>query len=69
MAERLVGVIKPAVCRYISVHGTTDWDEQLPSIHFGGGTTVQSSAGYSPYFVLYGRNVAWSEQYRTQMLT
>ena len=64
LAERLVQVMKKALRKYVLQHGTADWPSQLPTIEFGYRTSPQRSTGYSPYFLIYGREPTYPAQVR-----
>ena len=67
MAERIVGVMKRALRKYVLQHGVAAWPEQLPTIEFGYMTTPQQSTGFSPYFLVYGRHPSYPEQVRAML--
>lgn len=58
LAERLVQTIKQALRKALLDHPKTPWDELLPKIVFAYRCSKQASLGkFSPYFMMYGRNV------------
>ena len=56
MAERIVGVMKKALRKYVLTQGVSAWPSKLPTIEFRYRTTPQRATGFSPYFLLYGRH-------------
>ena len=40
---------------YVTGLDQTDWDQYLPTVQLMYNTTVNTSTGYTPYFLLYGR--------------
>jgi hypothetical protein len=52
--ERLNHVLADMLSMYVS-SDHTDWDETLPYVTFAYNTTRQESTGYSPFYLLYGR--------------
>ena len=68
MAERIVGVLKEALRKFISTSGLAAWDAWLPVIEFGYRVTKQQRTGFSPYFLMYGREPVSPHQQRAHML-
>ena len=64
MAERIVGVLKKGLRKFVLTHGVAAWPEHLPTIEFGYRTTPQQTTGFSPYFLVYGREPTFPEQVR-----
>ena len=62
MAERIVGVMKKALRKYVLTQGVSAWPSKLPTIEFGYRTTPQRATGFSPYFLLYGRHPTYPPQ-------
>ena len=67
MAERIVNVLKLALRKFVSEQGSLHWETWLPVIEFGYRVTVQASTGYSPYFLMYGREPVSPEQCRAML--
>jgi hypothetical protein len=67
LAERIVQVLKKALRKYVLVHGVAAWPEHLPTIEFGYKTTPQRSTGFSPYFLVYGRQPTYPAQIRAML--
>ena len=63
-AERTVKSCKAGLKRYVLEQGTSTWDQYLPTIEFGYRVTKHQSTGYSPFFLLYGRNITHPDQLR-----
>ena len=53
-AEKINGIIVDMISHYLSDH-QKDWDQILPYVIFAYNTAVQSSTGYSPFYLIYGR--------------
>jgi hypothetical protein len=54
LVERQMGTMKGALNAYTNVF-QTDWDDYLPLVAHYYRTTVHSQTGYTPYFMMYGR--------------
>ena len=67
MAERIVNVLKLALRKFVSEQGTLKWETWLPIIEFGYRVTVQASTGFSPYFLMYGREPVSPMQCRAML--
>jgi hypothetical protein len=67
MAERIVEVLKRALRKFVLQQGILSWDDHLPVVEFGYRVTTQSSTGYSPYFLLYGRHPVSPDTVRAQL--
>ena len=67
MAERMVKVLKSALKKFVENQGTLTWDSWLPVIEFGYRVTRQASTGYSPYFLMYGRDHVAPAQVRAML--
>ena len=67
MAERIVRVLKEALKKFVSSQGSLHWDSWLPVIEFGYRVTKQASTGYSPFFLMYGRDHVAPAQVRAMM--
>ena len=55
IVERVNRVVKAQLARYISDMGG-DWDQHLKLVELAYNTTVHSSTGFTPYFMLHGRD-------------
>ena len=64
MAERIVQVLKSALRKFISSQGILQWNTWLPIIEFGYRVTIQRATGFSPYFLMYGRDPISPVKYR-----
>jgi transposase InsO family protein len=67
LAERIVQVLKKVLRKYVLIHSVATWHEHLPTIEFGHRTTPQRSTGFSPYFLVYGRQPAYPAQIMAMM--
>ena len=67
MAERIVQVLKVALRKFVSEQGILHWETWLPIIEFGYRVTVQASTGFSPYFLMYGREPVSPAQCRAML--
>ena len=67
MAERMVKVLKSALKKFVENQGTLTWHTWLPVIEFGYRVTRQASTGYSPYFLMYGRDHVAPAQVRAML--
>ena len=56
LAERMVQTMKIGLRKCLLNGGGKEWDELLPYIAMGYRMTKQKSLGYSPYFVMFGRD-------------
>ena len=56
LAERMVQTMKRALRKCLLDGGGVDWDELLPYIAMGYRMTKQKAVGYSPYFLMFGRD-------------
>ena len=56
LCERINGVLK-SMLKKMCQERPKDWDRCLPAIHFAYGEVPQSSTGFSPFELLYGRTV------------
>ena len=54
MAERQMGTLKDALYHYVNAF-QDDWDNYLPVVAHAYRTTVNVATGYSPFYLLYGR--------------
>jgi hypothetical protein len=63
-AERVVQILKAALRAYVLREGRKKWDDYVPHIQFGYNITPQKSTGFSPYYLLYGRQPLFPEQLR-----
>ena len=64
MAERIVQVLKKALRKVVPVVGSDNWELHIPVIEFGYRVSKQQSTGFSPYFLLFGRDHYLPEQVR-----
>ena len=64
MAERIVQVLKSALRKFVSSQGILNWDTWLPIIEFGYRVTIQRATGFSPYFLMYGRDPISPSKYK-----
>jgi len=39
-------------------HNHRDWDEKLPSVAFAYRTSVHESTGFTPFYLMYGREAS-----------
>ena len=67
MAERIVQVLKLGLRKVVPTLGTAMWHEWMPVIEFGYRVSKQASTGFSPYFLMYGRDHHSPEQVRRMM--
>ena len=56
LAERMVQTMKRSLRKCLLDGGGKDWDELLPYIAMGYRMSKQKSVGYSPYFLMFGRD-------------
>ena len=56
LAERMVQTMKRALRKCLCDGGGEQWDELLPYIAMGYRMSTQKSVGYSPYFLMFGRD-------------
>ena len=56
VAERMVQTMTRALCKCLCDGGGEQWDELLPYIAMGYRMSKQKSVGYSPYFLMFGRD-------------
>ena len=56
LAERMVQTMKRALRKCLCDRGGQQWDELLPYIAMGYRMSKQKSVGYSPYFLMFGRD-------------
>eukprot|EP00873_Tetraselmis_striata_P035580 jgi/Tetstr1/455844/TSEL_042635.t2 len=64
MAERNVQVLKVALRKVVPTLGTASWHSWMPVIEFGYRVSKQATTGYSPYFLLFGRDHEAPDQVR-----
>eukprot|EP00873_Tetraselmis_striata_P035652 jgi/Tetstr1/455916/TSEL_042697.t1 len=64
MAERIVQVLKVALRKIVPTLGTASWHSWMPVIEFGYRVSKQATTGYSPYFLLFGRDHVAPDQVR-----
>eukprot|EP00873_Tetraselmis_striata_P002647 jgi/Tetstr1/422911/TSEL_013692.t1 len=64
MAERIVQVLKVALRKVVPTLGTASWHSWMPVIEFGYRVSKQATTGYSPYFLLFGRDHVAPDQVR-----
>jgi transposase InsO family protein len=57
LAEQHMGVLKDQLTAFTNAI-QDDWDTYLPTIEFAYNTTVNSQTGYTPFFMLYGREAS-----------
>jgi hypothetical protein len=62
--ERVVQTFKGAIRAYVLKEGRKKWDKMVQNIQFGYNITPQKSTGYSPYFLLFGRQPLFPPQLR-----
>ena len=55
LAERAVQTMKHTLRRCLNRDNVTDWDTQLPLLSLGYNISRQTSLGFCPYYVVYGR--------------
>ena len=67
LAERIVQVLKKALRKYVLMHGVAACPEYLPAIEFGYRTTPHRSTGFSPYFLVYGRQPTYPAQIKAML--
>ena len=56
LAERMVQTMKMSLRKCLCDGGGLNWDELLPYVAMGYRMSRQKSSGYSPYFLLFGRD-------------
>eukprot|EP00873_Tetraselmis_striata_P042211 jgi/Tetstr1/462475/TSEL_007470.t2 len=56
MAERIVQVLKVALRKVVPTLGTASWHSWMPVIELGYRVSKQATTGYSPYFLMFGRD-------------
>jgi hypothetical protein len=54
LVERLNGTLKDSIHTYLGEHETT-WDQYISGVLFSYRTTPQASTGFSPFYLVYGR--------------
>eukprot|EP00873_Tetraselmis_striata_P041597 jgi/Tetstr1/461861/TSEL_006940.t1 len=64
MAERIVQVLKVALRKVVPTLGTASWHSWMPVIEFGYRVSKQATTGYSPFFLLFGRDHVAPDQVR-----
>eukprot|EP00873_Tetraselmis_striata_P008292 jgi/Tetstr1/428556/TSEL_018550.t1 len=64
MVERIVQVLKVALRKVVPTLGTASWHSRMPLIEFGYRVNKQATTGYSPYFLLFGRDHVAPDQVR-----
>ena len=52
--ERFHGTMHNMLAKFVSKN-QRDWDQKLPLVAFAYRTSVQESTGFTPYFLMYGR--------------
>ena len=62
LAERMVQKMKNGLQKTLLTQHRDDWDLLLPYVAMGYRMTQQSSLGYSPYFLLFGRQPIFQAQ-------
>ena len=67
MAERIVNVMKTALRKVVPTLGVASWELHMPVIEFGYRVSKQASTGFSPYFLLFGRDHLVPEQVRSMV--
>jgi len=67
MAERVVQVVKQGLRKLCEGKGTQQWDLQLPWVALGYRCSKQSSTGFSPYELLYGRQPVFPSAVQPRM--
>jgi hypothetical protein len=55
LAENQVKTVKDMLAAYTNQY-QTDWDTHLDKIQYNYNTTINSATGYTPYYLLFGRN-------------
>ena len=56
LAERMVQTMKRALRKCLLDGGGEEWDELLPYLAMGYRLSKQKGVGYSPYFLMFGRD-------------
>ena len=56
LAERMMQTMKRALRKCLLDGGGEEWDELLPYIAMGYRMSKQKAVGYSPYFLMFGRD-------------
>ena len=56
LAERMVQTMKRALRKCLCDGGGEDWDQILPYVAMGYRMSKQKAVGYSPYFLMFGRD-------------
>ena len=56
LAERMVQTMKGGLRKCLLDGGEEQWDEILPYVAMGYRMSKQKSSGYSPYFLMFGRD-------------
>ena len=56
LAERMVQTMKRALRKCLLDNGGEEWDELLPYVAMGYRMSKQKAVGYSPYFLMFGRD-------------
>lgn len=52
--ERLHGTLNSILAKWVS-ENQRDWDDRLPAVAFAYRTSVQESTGFSPFYLMFGR--------------
>jgi transposase InsO family protein len=69
LAENQNRTLKDMMASYVDDH-QRDWDEKIALLAFDYRTTVNDATGYTPYFLLYGREASRiGEEHMEQMIT
>ena len=64
LAERMVQTMKRALRKCLCDGGGQEWDELLPYIAMGYRMSKQKSVGYSPYFLMFGRDPIFQSKHQ-----
>ncbi len=54
-AERMMRTIRSQLVRNLTNSSVRDWDDMIPYLEFSYNTTVHTSTGFSPFYLVYGR--------------
>ena len=68
LAERMVQTMKRALRKCLLDGGGKEWDELLPYIAMGYRMSKQKAVGYSPYFLMFGRDPIFPSRLREEEL-